>query len=424
VSDVRSVAAVTLAVTALAFATLASPATAATAPPPSGSLDTSFGNGGFATVPVGTVAGAAAVAVQPNGRIVTAGEAQVGGQNVMVSTRMTSSGALDTSYANGGIVTVAINGNAGVDSGAALALQSDGKIVMVGSGRNGTYGPLSFAAVRLLPDGSLDSSFGNGGIATVPIGPSSIANAVAVQPDGKLVLGGTAYVGHNAFAATRLNANGTLDTSFGTGGTTTLEPTGSAWGLVLQSDGKLVLAGQTTYNNPSISNAQQFMAARLLPNGGLDTSFGQSGITTVPVGGTSLGYGIALQSDGKLVMAGPGWTRTCVNAVVRLNPNGALDSTYGSGGVATIKDCYGANGIVVDPSGQAVLPAVGASAVRFTASGLPDTTFGTGGIAMATMGSNAGANGAAIQPRNGKIVLAGATTVNSQTLLMVTRLNP
>ena len=279
---------------------------------------------------------------------------------MIVSTRMTSTGTLDASYGVGGIVTVAINGAAGVDSGAGLALQSDGKILIAGCGRSGGGGPISFAAVRLLPDGSLDASFGAGGVRTVPIGAEAIANAVVIQSDGKIVSAGVASMGHNEFAAVRLNADGTTDSGFGTGGTVTLSP-GAAWGMVLQPDGKLVLAGQASRGGGS--QGQAFMAARLLADGTLDARFGQAGIVTVPIGATSYGFGIALQSDGRLVLAGPAFTTTGVAAAARLNEDGTLDPSFGSGGIATLKDWQGVNGIILDSSGRIVLPAVGASAV-------------------------------------------------------------
>jgi uncharacterized delta-60 repeat protein len=386
-----------------------------------GALDTTFAQNGFATVSLGSTAAAAATVVQPDGNIVTAGQATVNGENVIVSSRMTPSGDLDPNYGVGGIVTVQINGGAGVDSGAGLALQSDGKIVIAGGGHNGTYGPLSFAAVRLTTSGALDSSFGNGGITTVQISPYSLANAVVIQPDGKIVLAGTAQFSHNEFAAARLNANGTLDTSFGSRGITTLSPTGGAWGLARQSDGKLVLAGQANYSNPQISGAQQFMAARLNANGTLDTSYAQHGIALIPVGGTALGYGVALQSDGRAIVAGPAWTSTNVNAAVRLNTSGTLDRTYGNGGIATVNDAYGANGIIIDGGGKVLLPAVGPSVLRLNTNGSADQTFGTGGNVVAPFGSNGAANGAALQS-DGKIILAGATSIDGQTDILVTRI--
>lgn len=408
-----------LAVTALPLALLA--VLAPTASASAGSLDTSFGDGGFATLSVGSSAGAAAVVVQSDGKIVTAGRATVNGTNEIVSTRMTPSGALDPTYGVGGIVTVNINGGAQVESGAALALQSDGKIVMVGSGNRTIYGPTSFAAVRLTASGAPDPSFGTGGVSTVSVGASAIANAVVIQPDGKLVLAGTALLSHKQFAAIRLNADGTLDTTFGIAGVSTLSPTGGVWGAALQGDGKIILAGQTDYNNPAIANAQQFTAARLNSDGTLDASYGQGGIVNVPVGGTSLGYGVALQSDGKAVIAGPAWTHTNVNAAVRLNLDGSIDRTYGTNGIAMVPDGYGANGILIDARGRVLLPAVGPSIVRFNPDGSVDQTFGTAGMAMAKLGAGGAANGAAAQT-DGNIVLGGALSINGQVVIAVIRL--
>src|SRR5205085_2508804 len=118
-----------------------------------------------------------------------------------------------------------------------LVVQGDGKLVIAGSGRDGTYGPLTFAAVRLTTNGSLDRSFGQDGIVNVPIGSYSIANAVALQSDGKIVLGGTALEAHNEFAAARLNPDGSLDTTFSGDGIATFpSATGGAWALEIQSD--------------------------------------------------------------------------------------------------------------------------------------------------------------------------------------------
>jgi hypothetical protein len=132
-----------------------------------------------------------------------------------------------------------------------------------------------------------------------------------------------------------------------------------------------------------------------------------------PVGATALGYGVAVQ-NGKLVVAGSAYTTTGVNATIRLNPDGALDPTYGQGGISTIATWNGANGLTLDPAARIVLPAVGASADRFTPDGAPDQTFGQGGIATAQIGSASAANGAAIQLYDGAIVLGGAATINGQ----------
>jgi uncharacterized delta-60 repeat protein len=396
------------------------PAWAATAP---GSLDTSFGQGGSATVALGSNTAAVAVAVQPDGKIVTAGASTISGRNVIVAVRMLPSGALDPSFGVNGITTVSINGGAFDDSGAALALEPDGKIVIAGGGRTAPLGPIGFAAVRLLPDGTPDPNFGQGGSATVAIGTTAIAQAVVVQPDGKIVLGGVADVGEREFAAARLNANGTVDTSFGNAGITTIDSAGAAWGMVIQPDGRLILAGQASSTDVLAPTAQQFMAARLNTDGTLDGSFGQGGIVKLPVGQTVLGYGVALQPDGKVLLTGPGFTTTGVAITVRLNPNGSLDPSFGTDGISTFPDWYGVNGIVLDPQGRIVLPTVGAGAIRLSPDGSADTTFGTAGNSIVKLGtSGGGANGAAIEP-DGKILLAGAASIGGQGVMTVIRLN-
>jgi uncharacterized delta-60 repeat protein len=378
-----------------------------------GALDTTFGSGGFGTAPLGgsTWVGAAAAKVQSDGKVVTAGEAQVGGKYEIVSTRFLSNGTLDPTYGNGGWVIVDVAGSSGAN---ALAIQSDGKIVLAGTGVGSNYA-LDFAAVRLNPNGSLDQSFGRGGIATVPIGSYAIANAVVLEPNGQIALGGMATVGGNVFAVARLNANGSLDTSFGTNGSTTFNQPGAGWGMVLQTDGKLVLQGQDGSN-------KAYMAARVLANGRPDTGFGQGGIVTVPIGSWAFGDAIALQSDGKLILAGSAYTNRGTAATVRLNPNGSLDPSFGAGGISTVTLWQGVNAVTLDGSGRVVIAAVGAAVVRLNTNGTADTTFGTGGVATATIGTNTAANGVTIEPGDGKIIISGVATIGGVTKLFVARL--
>jgi uncharacterized delta-60 repeat protein len=394
------------------IASIASCAVPAFAAP--GALDPSFGAGGFATSSPGTLSVAGAAVVQPDGKIVTAGEAQTGGKKVLISTRINPDGKLDTSYGGGGTATVDINGSS---CGNALALQPDGKIVIAGTGIDGGTGGMAFAAVRLLPNGGLDSGFGHGGIVTVPIGSGAIANAVAVQPDGKIVLGGTALLAHNEFAAARLNPDGSIDPSFGTGGISTLAPPAAAWGMVLQPDGKLVLAGEQ-----SDGGGQAFMAARLRADGSPDPGFGTGGAVTVPIGSTAIANAVALQTDGKIVLAGNAFTSTGVAATVRLLSSGSLDQSFGSGGIATTAMWKAINAIAIQPDGKLLLGATGASAVRLNTDGSLDQGFGNGGIATAQLGdSTDAANGVTVQ-RDGKIVLSGCAHVAGQTVLSVIRL--
>jgi uncharacterized delta-60 repeat protein len=400
------------AITAIAITGLgAAPASAA-----SGAVDTSFGNGGYSTAPLGSWAGAVASVVQPDGKIVTAGEALVNGKYLLVSTRMNANGSLDSSYGNGGWMTVDMGGSA---AGNAIALQPDGKIVIGGTGRgDGGTGPLALAAVRLKSDGSLDQSFGTGGIATVPIGSVAQATGIAIQSDGKIVLGGAAVTDHHRFVVARLNANGSIDSGFGNGGYTTFSPDGVAWGLVLQPDGRIVLAGEATSGGQRV-----YMAARVRSNGTPDSSFGGGGIAMIPVGSNAWGMAIARQPDGKLLVTGTAVSGSNVVATARLNTNGTLDSSFGSGGIAKFNGA-GVNAMTLQSSGKILLAGVGASVVRLNANGSMDTSFGDRGLAWAQTGSSDAANGVTIQPSDGKIVLAGGATINGRIVLSVVRMQP
>ncbi|MEA2160076.1 MAG: hypothetical protein QOD66_2456 [Solirubrobacteraceae bacterium] len=393
-----------------------------------GTLDTTLGGpAGVAKVAWGDWAGAVGSAVQRNGRIVTVGEAGSGLHNVLISTRMTTNGQLDPGYGHGGVVTFSVGGD---DAGGnALALQRDGKIVLAGATK--LNGQFAFLALRLLANGNPDPSFGRGGVATVPIGSSAIVNAVSIQRDGKILLGGTAGLQHNEFAAARLNRDGSVDRTFGAAGVVAFGPPAGAWWMTLQRDGKILLAGQTSA--PPTTNLlgnllsglrddQAFMAARLLPSGALDTSFGQGGIVTVPIGDTAVGFSVAVQPDGKILLGGNAWTPTLVAATVRLQPNGALDPSFGQGGIAKLAVPQAINAMALQPDGKVLLAGVGTRAIRLLSNGLPDPTFGRGGIVTVTVGLNDAANGVTLAPGH-KAVLAGASAIAGRIVLTVLRLH-
>lgn len=239
----------------------------------------------------------------------------------------------------------------------AVALQPDGKVVLAGGC---VVSHVIFCALRYNANGTVDASFGSGGSVVTAVGPDiASANAIALQPDGKLVLAGTCFNGTNFdFCALRYNANGTLDASFGSSGTV-VTPVGAnddnAYALALQPDGKIVLAG-ACYNGTN----NDFCALRYSANGTLDAGFGSSGKVITPVGtGADLAYAAALQPDGKVVLAG-----FCSNGAnsdvcaVRYNSNGTPDAGFGSGG-KVITALGGANdaatALAVQPDGKLVL---------------------------------------------------------------------
>ncbi len=368
--------------------------------------------------------------VQPDGRIVSGGETEIDGTYKFVATRMLIDGKLDPSFGSGG-VTLPHEGGAN-----AIALQPDGKIVLAGS--SGAGNSLAFTAVRLLPDGSVDTSFGSGGIATIPIGFAAIANAIAIQPDGKIVLGGTAWNGHLAFAAARLNPDGSIDRSFGTDGVTVLPPDATNWAMTLNPDGTIVLAGQTDSLFDSLSAlvpaallpgslqavlgyGRQFITARLLPNGTPDPSFGNDGIVTVPIDATAIAFGVAHDQSGRVVVVGNSFSDRVLAVAVRLLPNGALDPSFGTGGVDRLPLYEGVNAGAVEPNGDMILAGVGATVIRLLPNGQPDPAFGSGGTVTVPSGGGAAANGVTVAP-NQRLILSGSITVAGRLELAVMRI--
>ncbi|MCB9135103.1 MAG: tandem-95 repeat protein [Anaerolineales bacterium] len=273
-----------------------------------GTLDATFGTGGIVTTPIaGVRAIASALVIQQDGKIVVTGESN----NVFTVVRYTSSGALDTTFDGDGIATTTFGTR---DQATSLALQSDGKIVVLGMSDMGSED--DFSVARFNSDGSLDFDFNGSGKTTVSFtsGDNDFGTGVAIQPDGKIVLGGyTDAVGtRNNFALARLNANGTLDTGFGTNGKTVTDFNGLddfAQGLVIQPTGHIVLGGFAD----SSSTFNDYALARYTSTGILDTTFGMNGKVTTDLG-TILGgasdasddqaFALLVQPDNKLVLAG------------------------------------------------------------------------------------------------------------------------
>ena len=211
-------------------------------------------------------------------------------------------GDLDTSFGTGGKVVTSFLGQD--DFVRSIAIQSDGKIVVAGETKNGTYD--EFALARYNPDGTLDTSFGNSGgkMITNSNNNGDHARSVAIQSDGKIVLAGAGdNTGNDDFALYRYNTDGSLDSSFGTGGKVfTAVGSGNdfAESVAIQSDGKIVVAGYS-YNGSN----DDFALVRYNTDGSLDTSFDSDGKVTTDFGaGSDVANSVAIQSDGKIVAAG------------------------------------------------------------------------------------------------------------------------
>lgn len=331
-----------------------------------GSLDSGFGNGGKTGVAFdlggdGSDA-ATAVAIQGDGKVVVAGVVQSpeGGMNSdFAVVRLTASGILDTTFGTGGKVVVPFDlGWHDFDQASDVLIQSDGKIVVVGTVMAGWFNR-DFAAIRLTASGSLDSTFGTGGKVVVGLDqgqlPHDNCEAAALQPDGKILLAGSMGVGpadDRDFALVRLNTDGSLDSTFGYGGGWTSVyfdvvsgGRDAAYSVALDSSGRILVAGRA---QTSISGDQAFAVARLKSSGFSDTTFGYFGKTTlaIPAGqGDDLAVGIGQAANGKIVVAG----QTFVSAVdadfavARLLADGSLDWGFGNGGVSLVAFDYGQN---------------------------------------------------------------------------------
>jgi uncharacterized delta-60 repeat protein len=328
-----------------------------------GSLDLSFGVNGKITTP--GIDNANALAIQSDGKIVAAG-----GFSGLELARYQTNGSLDTSFGTNGIAT-AFSGNA---AGAqAVGIQSDGKIVV--SGHSQTTGPSQFALARFNTNGTLDNSFGNAGTVLTAIETGCDAFGGAIQPDGKIVAAGLAASQNGSvesvdFAVSRYNTNGALDFTFGSLGRSTNNAGGGtldgAYAVAIQPDGKIVLAGAAAIGNfpgPVTGNqvVNSFVAlTRFNTNGTTDTNFGNGGTVLTEVGSFSdYALSLALQPNGKILVAGASENGNYQWFVQRYNSDGSLDSTYGDKGVRFVNFGSGTNeyayAIALDSSGRAVV---------------------------------------------------------------------
>ena len=377
-----------------------------------GDLDASFGAGGKQTVNFGGADRATHVAIAPDGRIVVVGSTDATGSGDFAVARLTSGGAPDSTFGSGG--RTSLGTQAGVDDiGAGVVVLGDERIVVAGLG-NATR---DFVIKRLNANGSLDTTFAGAGAGTavVDFGATETVNAMVAQPDGKLVVVGSTG---GDFAIVRLNADGTPDTSFSGDGRQTVDFGGAdeAIAVTIAADGKIVLAGR---GGPG----SDMVITRLNTNGTVDTSFAPatSGEAFVDFGGTDVGNGVALQADGKIVVIG---TTSAVGsgdfAAARLTANGSLDSTFSGDGKVTAG--YAAPNeqglaVAIQQNGRILLSGTGDVnndfvVTRLNPDGSGDTSFGTADTVGVDFGGFEFDGDIALEP-DGKIVMVGSTNNSS-----------
>jgi uncharacterized delta-60 repeat protein len=396
-----------------------------------GELDPSFGEGGFVTTNFnGNEDHAHAVLVQPNGAIVVCGEVEVDSiESEFGVARYLPNGSPDPTFSNDGRTTIGFRDDAICHN---LALQSDGKLVLVGAGIDQPFvtgeGDFDFALARLESNGSLDddsndAGFGGDGKVLTNFGEDGRAWDVALQPDGKIVvLGNSAqHEGStNDSYVARYLPNGALDETFGSGGKKTI-PGDVLYALALQPDGKLLALGY----HLNFSGEADFSFHRLLPSGAKDPTFGalENGDVRLSFGGDDVGKALALLPDGRIL--GFGWSGGSKLILARLWPHGTLDS----GGKQTHAIAPGyyeaAYGLAVQPDGSLLVAGEvftppsftvsNAFVTRFRPDGQVDTAFGVRGTIYPPYLFSQdfrGARAITVQP-DGKIVMAGYSDVGS-----------
>jgi len=412
-----------------------------------GTLDTTFGTGGiFSTSFTQPAAADNAIAIQSDGKIIVGGTVALstgGGEAALI--RLNTNGTLDTTFGTGGIVTSNF-GNAGGAIVFSIAIQPNGQILAAAEGSFFNAGSVG----RFNTDGSVDTTFGTNGFAVSNSinSAAGATNAMVLQADGSIVVTGGGFMG-------RYTSTGQVDTTFGTNGVAILNSL-VVTGMALQPDGKILVttgAGTETVieTAPALPSGIAGSISRYNTNGTLDATFGVSGQASC----VASAAGIALQSNGKIVVAGTITSglsnvlydgRMYINnltgfGVVRYNANGSLDTTFhpgvglgtGGGVITGFGSSFpysGAFALAVQSNGEIVVAGVAGFAsfnayvpptqlvsaslalARYTTTGQLDTNFGTNGIVITTVGqSNISSVSALAIQSDGKIVAAGNSAV-------------
>lgn len=397
-----------------------------------------FGSDGTVVTDTRPGAGASAVAIDANGRIVVAGGS--GGQFVLA--RYRPDGKLDTAFAHAGLARLDFGQS---DGAAALAFQR-GKILVGGAtctrykgvATADSSGPCAFALARYKPDGTLDRQFGRSGKTITPLGATQFAIAtLVVLPDGSILAGGggagTAAVIENhsivhrvspfSGALVRYTAAGRLDARFGTNGVVFTTAAVLAHGIGVEHDGRIAVAGFSAGTDPT-KRLSIVSLARITADGRPDRTWGHGGVVEAPFPDRGLGaVAAALQRDGRVIVFGDSGTGFLL---ARYTKDGRPDTTFGRNGsvTTTLGGIADAGAVALTPGGQIV--AVGTvdwrfAIVRYRHDGTPDPGFGRRGSAFATFGgADVEARDVAIQPDR-KLVTAGALLGNNRSSLALAR---
>ena len=369
-------------------------------------LDSTFGVNGKAKTTIGGSSASYAIAIQSDNKIVAAGSSYNGDNFDFALARFKANGQLDASFGTGGKVITDLGGD---ETARSVNLTNEKKIIAAG------YSSSGFCLIRYNAFGKIDSSFGTNGIATTDFnGDGGICFASVIQTDGKIVAVGTSS---GNFVIVRYNANGKIDKTFGVKGILIADPAkngyNSAQAVRLQSDGKIVVTGYSGY-----FGTRRFLVTRINTNGTLDSTFGRNGKRytdfTNFFGLDNLAWALAITATGKIYAGGQSTGEETGNydefSIARYKTNGKLDKTFsGDGKVLTDFDGFddGINAILPMPNGKVI--AIGTlyapnltGIIRYNIDGSPDASFGTNG----KLTTNYKRPTAAILQDNGKYLVA------------------
>ncbi len=389
-------------------------------PPPPGTLDSTFGTGGTVITPIGKSASVGGVVLQADGKLVVAGSS---GDDSLQSTfalvRYNADGSLDSGFGSGGKVSVP-SLSVTYAFGQGVALQPDGKIIAAGHNGGSSFAvDANCVLVRFNTDGSLDASFGVGGVVLSKAAHGDVSSCAgpALLPGGKIIVAvgevSSVIGGIGAIGAMQFDSDGTRDSSFGVGGEVAAPAPlccGTASSIAVQPDGKIIVGGGASGVLVMGLPPGKYLLARFDAAGTIDPAFGSNGVVSwdspdsfpFPTVGA-----LVLQPDNKIVAIG--------GYVWRFSADGAIDSGFGTAATASIPGTAGAsqsNGKIVisATTGDRTKPSTGFALWRLGPNGVPDPGFGTGGSVTTPIGTGiAGASAVAIQP-DGRIVEAGASS--------------
>jgi uncharacterized delta-60 repeat protein len=381
-----------------------------------GDLDPDFGDGGRVTATFGAGSGANDIAIAPGGALIAAGSFE--GRVAVFAFR--PRGEVDTSFGEQGATWVTL-GQQG-DEANAIAIQPNGKIIVVG-----TDSRQRFVTMRFQTDGDLDPTFGGDGVVRTAAGAGfRVANDVVIQPNGRIVVVGWSGDRTPKWALVRYLPDGRKDPTFGSHG---LVETSYRWamgyGAALQPDGRIVVTGYSSWG---------FAVARYLPDGRLDPTFGDGGKIAHDEPSLLITDAVSIRPDGKLILGGA--RDIFRHALVRLLPDGRFDRSFGGNGVVVVHTgCCEQNITSVIPlAGGKVLgtgyagphESADEAPARFVAlrvrnDGTLDDTWGGDGKVVTYFPGGARAWGAALR-EDGRLVLAGAIGLNGGEGIALARL--